>query len=279
MVESGRSTRVKGIRFPGPPYGREVVEDEVALEAPVNIYVNDKELITLFASPHDLEELAIGHLIGEGIVRSASDVERVVVDGLDVLVYVREDDGLDQRVEEHRKIRLIYSSCGSVNDFIRALDALSKPRVSSDFKISVERLHRLVNEFARNARHTISVHTAAIYDGISDRFAGFVEDVSRHVTVDRAVGRLVLERLDPSRAVLVTTGRQASDMVLKAARVGIPVTVSLRGPLFSGIYAAMRTGITLVSLVRGKGLTVYTHPDRVLTESQQQELRVEGEDV
>ncbi len=265
------ATTMRGIRIKGPPYVGEIVEDYIALESPVNLYVNDKHLVTIFATPYALRELAVGHLAGEGIVNSLNEISDVIVDGFDVLVYVDADEQeLEERVKEHGEVKLIYSSCGSIEDYIRVLDNIKKPRIRSDYRIKADKLFQLITEFGHRSKafnYSISVHTAAVYDGEGDRIVGFVEDVSRHVTVDRAVGRLLLEKINPSRTVILTTGRQASDMVLKVARVGVPITVSLRGPLFSGVYTALKIGVTLVSVVRGKGLTIYSHPERIILEN------------
>jgi formate dehydrogenase assembly factor FdhD len=51
-------------------------------------------------------------------------------------------------------------------------------------------------------------------------------------------------------------------MIFKAARVGIPITVSLRG------IHSLQNRVTLVAITRGKGLTVYTHPERIVFRKQ-----------
>lgn len=260
MQGFGLSTSVKGFRVDS---GEEVL-DEVALEFPINIYLNDKHFVTVFATPHELKEMVVGHLLGYGIVSSPDKVREVVVDGLDVLTYLDVDEEeLGKRVERHKEFKLIMSSCGSVEDYLRAFDGLNKPRVHSDYRVSREKLRSIIAEFGRYSKRSVSVHTAGLYSESEDKLVGLAMDVSRHVTVDKIIGKMALKGVDFSRSVLLTTGRQASDMVLKAARTGIPITVSLRGPLFSGLYAALKTGVTVVSTVRGRGLTVYSSPERI----------------
>lgn len=260
MANDGISTVVRGVRFDG-----QVVEDPVALEFPINIYLNDMHFVTVFATPHELKEMIVGHLLGLGIVERIEQVKDVVVDGLDVLAYLNVDETeLARRLEKHKEFKLILTSCGSVEDYIRAFDNLHKPRVVSDLRISLQTLRSVITEFGKLSKHTVSVHTAAIYSDVEGKVLGFSEDVSRHVTVDKIIGKMTLKNVDFSRCILMTTGRQASDMVLKAARVGIPITVSLRGPIFSGLYAALKSGVTMMSLVRGKGLTIYSHPERIM---------------
>ena len=271
--EPETATTMRGIRIKGPPYVGEIVEDYVALESPVNIYVNENHLVTIFATPYELRELAVGHLVGEGIINNLEEINEITIDGFDILVYVNMDEEkLKEKITTHEEIKVSYSSCGSIEDYIRALDNIKKPKVDSDYRITADKLFKLITQFghgSKSFKYSISVHTAAVYDGENDRIVGFVEDVSRHVTVDRAIGRLTLERVNPSKAIIFTTGRQASDMVLKAARAGVPITVSLRGPLFSGVYTALKTGVTMASIVRGKGLTVYSYPERIILDDKQ----------
>jgi formate dehydrogenase accessory protein FdhD len=178
-----------------------------------------------------------------------------------------------ERLTRRRKEKIVTSSCGSVEDYVNALNSISGPWVASEKRVDAERLGRMVGlsaKVSKGFRNSIAVHTAFLYSVERDNVRYVAEDVSRHVTVDKVIGMAALDRADFSDLVLFTTGRQASDMVFKAARVGIPITVSLRGPLYSGVYTAFKTGVTLVAITRGKGLTVYTHPERIVFRKQVQ---------
>lgn len=257
------ATRVKGIRLEGPDSKGKVVEDDVALESPINIYTNDIHFLTIFATPHQLKELAIGHLIGEGIIDSVGEITNVEVDGTDVLLTVKKQD-FQRRLDELKRIETIISSCGSTDDYLDILDKTNKPRVHSDYTLSAKQIGDMLRDWGKESRslkRSISVHSAALaVDGLMKYK---IEDVSRHASVDKVIGLAAAHAIDFHHTVMFTTGRQTSDMVLKAARVGVPITVSLRGPIFSGIYAAQKTGVTYVSIASGKGLTVYAHPERI----------------
>jgi FdhD protein len=110
-------------------------------------------------------------------------------------------------------------------------------------------------------RNTGGVHSASIF---IDRFLkGFAEDVGRHNAVDKVIGICLDNNVSLERAVLITSGRQTADIVMKAARCRIPFTVSMRAPLSSGVYAAKLTGVTLISFVRGRKMNVYSNPERI----------------
>jgi formate dehydrogenase accessory protein FdhD len=66
-----------------------------------------------------------------------------------------------------------------------------------------------------------------------------------------------------SKCFLALSGRLTGDIVLKAARTGIPVVASLAAAVDSGVEVAVKTGVTLVGLARGDGMNVYAHPDRI----------------
>ncbi|MFX0210247.1 MAG: formate dehydrogenase accessory sulfurtransferase FdhD, partial [Candidatus Hodarchaeota archaeon] len=96
------------------------------------------------------------------------------------------------------------------------------------------------------------------------RLVALAEDVGRHNTIDKIMGIGILARIKFSNSVVVSSGRQPADMVLKVARMRIPLVVSLAGPIRSGIIAAQNTGLTLVCFVRQRQIKIYSHPDRIL---------------
>jgi len=267
------ATYVHGLRLDWDGAGSwKKVLDPVALETPVNIYVNGEHFVTLFATPSNLVELGYGHLLSEGVIEAVDEVGELVVEGTDVIAEVNRAD-VRERLTRRRKEKIVTSSCGSVEDYVNALNSISGPWVASEKRVDAERLGLMVGlsaKVSKGFRNSIAVHTAFLYSVERDNVRYVAEDVSRHVTVDKVIGMAALDRADFSDLVLFTTGRQASDMIFKAARVGIPITVSLRGPLYSGVYTAFKTGVTLVAITRGKGLTVYTHPERIVFRKQVQ---------
>jgi FdhD protein len=97
-----------------------------------------------------------------------------------------------------------------------------------------------------------------------EKLVAFAEDVGRHNAADKAVDAAIQSKVNFSRSILVSSGRQPADMVLKAAKMGIPIVVSIAGPIRSGIIAAESAGVTFVCFFTNREIMVYTYPNRIL---------------
>jgi FdhD protein len=246
----------------------EVTSEQAALESPVTIYVNAEPLATLFATPIAQPELAIGYLIGEGILRSYLDIEDVGWSEGTTNVYVRTKPRAEIRTDAARVTRVLTSACGSSEDFHRLLDRIDKPFVSSQLRVSASGIAEVMgkfNEHSRKFRKIGSFQYAAAF--LEDQMKAFFEDVGRHNAVDKTLGEIIKTELDPSRIVLVSSGRQSAAEIIKAARVGIPISVSIRGPIYSGVIAAQKTGVTLCCYAKGPRMNVYSEAQRIILDS------------
>jgi FdhD protein len=92
----------------------------------------------------------------------------------------------------------------------------------------------------------------------------FAEDVGRHNAVDKVIGSSALRKRDFSKCFLASSGRLTGDIVLKAARMKIPVVSSLAAATDSGIEVAKRTRVTLIGFVRGRRMNVFSFHERII---------------
>jgi FdhD protein len=106
------------------------------------------------------------------------------------------------------------------------------------------------------------VHNSILSDG--KRVVASGEDVGRHNSLDKIAGKCVLDNLNPSRRILVTTGRVSSEMIQKAARIGASVVISRTSASSLSVMLAEKWGITLIGYARRNQFIVYTHSGRVL---------------
>jgi FdhD protein len=238
-------------------------EDLVAIDKPINLFVNGEHFITLLASPRNIRELVVGHLLGEGIISSLRDIERVSVKG--VKVDVRTKAGTQP--EAAKFLRVIPTACGASEDVLELLSKSGMAKLKSATKFRAEDISNAFKSLhlaSKVFRRTGGTHAAALFSHKGElRFC--MEDVGRHNAVDKVIGRGLLKGVDFSRSFLVSTGRLSADLVIKCARAGIPLVASKAAPLESGVLAAEQTGLTLVGFIRGARLNVYTRAERVET--------------
>ena len=90
----------------------------------------------------------------------------------------------------------------------------------------------------------------------------FVEDVGRHNAVDAIAGRMWLDRIDGGDKIFYTTGRLTSEMVIKAAQMGIPFLVSRSGLTQMGYEIAQKVGMTMIGRATNKHFLLFTGAER-----------------
>jgi FdhD protein len=239
-------------------------EDRIAADAAVCIFVNGEFFRTLLASPVMIEELVVGHLLGEGIVGSGDEIVGVEVTPLKVYVELRGEVDLGRLTMG--KMDLITTACGAAAVSPGELRELNLPWAATGGVIGAERIWLMARELnlrSNTYKETGGTHAAMLFSLKGDPLF-FGEDVGRHNAVDKVIGAGVLEGVDLGGCGLVSSGRLSGEIVLKAARVGIPVIASVAGPLESGVRIAEAAGITLVGFVRGRRLNVYTHGERIV---------------
>jgi FdhD protein len=113
-------------------------------------------------------------------------------------------------------------------------------------------------------QETRGIHTSALAE--ADRLLAVVEDVGRHNTIDKLLGRCLSEGIPTADRLLLSTGRVSSEMLYKAARAGIPFVVSRTSPTSLSVALAAAWNVTLVGYVRRDSLIVYHGQARVIKE-------------
>jgi len=233
-------------------------------EQPVTLYLNGREIVTLLCAGHYLDELATGFFYSEGFLEKASDLESLEVNEGEGKVNVRihADESLTERLWQKRTVT---SGCGKGSLFYYSMDALlSKPIAGDKIRVSpsgildrVEDLNRLSDTY----RRTHGVHNSAVADG--SRILLFRDDIGRHNAVDMIVGHFFLKGFSLEDKLLITTGRLTSEILIKAAKVRIPILVSRNTATSLAVELARSLNITLIGYARGGRFTVYSGDERI----------------
>jgi FdhD protein len=227
----------------------------VPSELDFTIYVNRQELVTILCTPTKLNCLALGFLYAEGIISGIGDV---------VSMRVCEEESLADVMLSNPEyklptLRTLTSGCGGGVAFIN-----KGQRVDSNLIVTPTEVLSLMKQFQEQMKlyqFCGGVHTSALSD--TRNLLVIAEDIGRHNTLDKIQGECLLKELSIKNGLLLTTGRISSEMLLKAAKMQVPVVVSRTAPTGQAISLARDLGIALVGYARGDRLSVYSHPERL----------------
>jgi FdhD protein len=240
--------------------------DYVAQEKPFYVFLNRTHYATIYCSPSNLKELAVGHVLSEGIVETIEEIQEINLDAEKGVCHVKlmPQVNLEKRLKLAKHFsRVILSACGTKAPY-QPSRRLAKIR--SNLKVKPEVILNSINSLnfiAKIFRKTGGVHVAAIYK-VDGTLVAFAEDVGRHNAVDKVIGITSQNKILLGNCFLVLSGRLTGDIVFKAARVGLPLVASLAAAIDSGITIAKDVNLTLIGFVRGKRMNVYTSPERIL---------------
>lgn len=232
-------------------------------EQPVTLSWNGREMVTLLCAGHHLDELAVGFFHAEGFLEKREDLLDVQVN-LEtgrVAVSSRGDSSLPDRLWQKRTVT---SGCGKGSLFYYSLDALLSRPIETTMEVSARRIIESMEEMNRLSetyRRTHGVHNSAVTDG--ERILLFRDDIGRHNAVDMIVGHFFLHGTSLEDKVLITTGRLTSEMLIKAAKVRVPVIVSRNTATSLALELAKSLRITLIGYARAGKLVVYNGVDRI----------------
>jgi FdhD protein len=222
-------------------------------EMELTIYVNQKALVTILCTAAKLDYLAIGYLYAEGIISGIDDVASMRVSEDESLADVRLNDS-GYELPTLRKLGCSGSSIFKTQG----------QRVDSDLVVTPAEVLSLMNQLQEQMelyRLSGGVHTSALSD--TGNLLVVAEDIGRHNTLNKLQGECLLRDISTKDRILMTTGRVSSEMLLKAAKMQVPVIVSRHSPTKNAILLAYDLGITLVGQARGDRLAVYSHPKRL----------------
>ncbi|WP_313339072.1 formate dehydrogenase accessory sulfurtransferase FdhD [Sedimentibacter sp.] len=233
-------------------------EDEVIIEYPFTIFIDDEEIITLLCTPKSLEELAIGFLYSEGYINSLDAVEKV---------FLNEEKGRAYVYLKYRKMlnenlsgkRAITSGCGKGTVFYNVLDSIKCKKIEKKINIrkeTVTKLSKLFNQKSELFLNTGGVHSCGLCD--DEKILYFEEDIGRHNALDKILGVSLIEGIDLSDKIVITSGRISSEMLIKTAKRGIPAIISRSAPTSLAIDMARELNILLIGFARGEKINVYT---------------------
>ena len=241
-----------------------IVPTPIAGEHPLTIYVDKREILTIMTLGAAPEALVIGYLRNQRLLESVDEIVSVQVDWDTNACSVVTKNGL-KNLDEKMAKRTKTTGCGEGTVFGDLMADLDNVRLPTDIKISQTTLYALLNNVRLHAsiyKQAGAVHGCALAN-LSGDILTFVEDVGRHNAVDAIAGWMWLEGITGGDKIFYTTGRLTSEMVIKAAQMGIPFLVSRSGLTEMGYSIAKQVGLTMIGRAVNKHYLLFTGAERL----------------
>ncbi|UTH72979.1 formate dehydrogenase accessory sulfurtransferase FdhD [Chromobacterium sp. IIBBL 290-4] len=241
-------------------------QDRVAEETPVALVFNGISHAVMMATPLDLEQLAIGFALTEGIVSRAAEIFDVeaefVCGGAEVRLEIAQPAFL--ALKDKRRSLAGRTGCGVCGiESLGLLDLqperLSSPRMRAD-AAAISRAASELPRWQALMKETGGVHAAAWCAPAGEVLRVF-EDVGRHNALDKLIGQLTRDGEDMGRGFVFMSSRASYELTRKCARMGIPLLATISAPTSLAVDIARQAGMTLASFCRQNGFVEYTADD------------------
>jgi FdhD protein len=248
----------------------------IPAERPLTVFVDKRELVTLMTLGACPELLVLGYLCNQRLIGNVAEVDSITVDWDVAAAAVKTRDGV-RDIEARTARRVVTTGCGQgtvFGDLMSQVDAVNLPDVRSA-RIRQGTLVRMLETMRQQDsihRKAGSVHGCALFRGAE--MLMFVEDVGRHNAIDTITGWMALHGVAGADKTFYTTGRLTSEMVMKAAQIGVPIIVSRNGVTAMGHELATRLGMTLFGRAANRHFLCYTGVERFDSEPEPQRTPV-----
>ncbi|WP_323694407.1 formate dehydrogenase accessory sulfurtransferase FdhD [Staphylococcus pseudintermedius] len=238
-------------------------EDDYVTEVPLTIMVNREEFATVICSPNQLEELVLGFLASEGVILKRDELKSLEIDERRGYAHVEITSSIHDRVQLSTK-RLVASCCGKSREFYFQNDAAIAKTSMSNLQLTPSQILSMMARLQAQSRvfkATGGLHNAAISDGSA--FYIHRQDIGRHNALDKLYGYCIQRHIGVRDKVLIFSGRISSEILIKAAKIGVGMIISKSAPTTLAVQLAHDLNITAIGFVRDDYFNIYSHPERV----------------
>ena len=254
--------------------GRDI-ETRVVVERPLTLFLNDQEIVTVMTVGDYPEELALGFLLNQNMLRRDDEVTDIDLDDELGVVVVRTARRTDYEEKLKKKVRT--SGCAQGTVFGDVMESFDAARLPEGGELRTSWLYALSK--AINTTPSLYLEAGAIHGCVlcrEDRPLVYMEDVGRHNAVDKIAGHMWRNGVTPADKIFYTTGRLTSEMVIKTVQMGIPILVSRSGFTAWGVALARQANLTLVGRAKGKRFVALAGEERLRFDADPEAVPEEG---
>jgi FdhD protein len=227
----------------------------IPIETPIAIEINGVAYAVMMATPCDLEDFVTGFVLSEGLAdaHEIGDIQvHPVVQGAGIVVRLNLPPERAAPLMERARRRLGDSSCGlcgieSIETVLRPLPPLDVGSTAD--AAAIRRGLLAMRERQSLGQTTAATHAAAFFEN-DGALVGLREDVGRHNALDKLIGALARNDVDPVTGFMVVTSRCSYELVEKAVRAGCPLLVAISAPTDLAVSRAKAAGLALAVVAR-----------------------------
>ena len=255
--QSGLSREVTAIDQDGKE-----TQISVVTEKPLTLYLNGQEILTMMTIGDHPDLLAVGYLLNQNMLKHDDEITAIEHDEDIATIVVRTKRKTDY--EEKLKKKTQTSGCAQGTVFGDIMEEFDDIVLNKNATIKTSWLHDLQKKI--NTAPSLYLKAGAIHGCVlchENKPLIYVEDVGRHNAVDKIAGYMFLNNIPANDKSFYTTGRLTSEMVIKTAKMGIPLLLSRSGFTAWGVDLARQVGMTLIGRMRGSRFVVLSGNERV----------------
>ena len=224
----------------------DILHFQIAAEHRMAVYINERLAMRLTCTPQHLDELVLGRMLTEGMIRRMEDVQQIYIceKGLRAKVTLLAD--ASRRLTE-TGIETVNTCCTDnrtyLSDSAESIPMVTPlPWESAWLQGMAEKTRGGQSLY----ESTHASHACCLFR--EGQLLCCREDIGRHNALDKVIGWALITGTDVIRCTLFTTGRMPADMVIKAIRAGIPLLASKTFPTDQGMALAKQARLTLLTI-------------------------------
>lgn len=253
--------------------------DGLAVEEPVEISlsilsstppVSEKNISITMRTPGNDQDLAIGFLFTEGIIKADDQVSKILIEENKVHVFLNSAHGVDlSKLDRHFYTSSSCGVCGKAS--LEAIRTVCKLDAVEDLSWQVDRdllysLPEMLRAEQAIFARTGGIHAAALFSP-EGAFLLSREDVGRHNALDKLIGAALQEHsalsLPLNQQLLLLSGRASFELIQKAVMAGIKFVVAIGAPSSLAVDLAKEHELTLVGFLKENRYNIYTGAARI----------------
>lgn len=244
---------------------KSIADELLVCEYPLTIFLNGKKIATLLCSPENLKPLVIGFLRTEQLIENIDDVIYFNLNEEKGVAEVEtKNNDIEAKKFQSKKLSMQNDQSCCKDNIEEFLDSMNCEPVNGDITLTVDKVYEFMEKNLSSSeifKKTGGVHSIALCD--TEKVIAICEDVARHNAMDKVIGSALINNIFLKDKIMILSGRVSLEMILKSAKLQIPIIISKSAPTSLSVSLAKKLNITLIGFVRGDRMNIYTNQNRI----------------